>query len=379
MSNNWYKKSLVVSIVVLFIGVTFASSSANIIKTNSITKDEFTLTPLKSGNTLYVGGSGEGNYTKIQDAIDNATNGDTVFVYDDSSPYYENVVVGKSINLIGEDRNTTIIDAGGSGSVVRLKTNYINVSDFTMQNSGNRPEAESGVEVSRMSAQSDFCTITDNIIRNNWDGIHSVFSDECLISGNIIMNNRNNGIYLRACCYDYNISYNILNNNTESGIITYEDGHFIFRNIVENNSNGIVTFNKAVENIVKNNEYGIITSWSSKIYKNIVTNNNIGIFTEWGYVNEVKYNNLFNNKRHASFKDFFMFFLFGFVNPFKLTKWNGNYYEGHVSGPKIIRGTLVYGFISKFNIPWINIEWFPSYEPNDLDWLEEVTISKIRI
>ena len=39
------------------------------------------------GNILYVGGSGPGNYTKIQDALDNATEGDTVYVY--SNTYYE--------------------------------------------------------------------------------------------------------------------------------------------------------------------------------------------------------------------------------------------------------------------------------------------------
>ena len=71
-----------------------------------------------SGKTLYVGGSGEGNYTKIQDAIDDASDGDTVFVYDDSSPYYENVIVDKSINLIGEDKETTVVDGGRIGSVV---------------------------------------------------------------------------------------------------------------------------------------------------------------------------------------------------------------------------------------------------------------------
>ena len=53
------------------------------------------------GRTLYVGGSGPNNYTKIQDAIDNASNGDTIFVYDDSSPYYENIVIDKSVTLIG--------------------------------------------------------------------------------------------------------------------------------------------------------------------------------------------------------------------------------------------------------------------------------------
>jgi len=30
-------------------------------------------------NILYVGGSGEGNYSSIQDAIDNASDGDTIF------------------------------------------------------------------------------------------------------------------------------------------------------------------------------------------------------------------------------------------------------------------------------------------------------------
>ena len=74
--------------------------------------------PVSNGNTLYVGGSGEGNYTKIQHAIDDASDGGTVFVYDDSSPYNENLNVDKSINLIGEDRNTTIINTSYSYLVI---------------------------------------------------------------------------------------------------------------------------------------------------------------------------------------------------------------------------------------------------------------------
>ena len=42
---------------------------------------------------LYVGGNGPNNYTTIQQAITNATNGDTVFVYDDSSPYFEHIII----------------------------------------------------------------------------------------------------------------------------------------------------------------------------------------------------------------------------------------------------------------------------------------------
>ena len=36
-----------------------------------------------NGKTLYVGGNGLNNYTSIQPAIDNASNGDTIFVYDE--------------------------------------------------------------------------------------------------------------------------------------------------------------------------------------------------------------------------------------------------------------------------------------------------------
>jgi pectin methylesterase-like acyl-CoA thioesterase len=63
------------------------------------------------GNTLYVGGSGFGNYTKIQDAIDNASEGDTIFVH--NGIYNENITIIKTINLIGEDKNTTIINGSG--------------------------------------------------------------------------------------------------------------------------------------------------------------------------------------------------------------------------------------------------------------------------
>ena len=48
-------------------------------------------------NTLYVGGTGPGNYTSIQSAIDDAINGDTVFVYDDSSPYNEQIINERGI------------------------------------------------------------------------------------------------------------------------------------------------------------------------------------------------------------------------------------------------------------------------------------------
>jgi len=45
--------------------------------------------------TLYVGGSGGGNYTSIQKAVEAASTGDTVYVY--AGTYKENVYINKTI------------------------------------------------------------------------------------------------------------------------------------------------------------------------------------------------------------------------------------------------------------------------------------------
>jgi len=96
-------KTLLIGIILLLIFMSITPSYAvdNVKKSSTL---------VSSGNILYVGGMGPDNYTRIQDAIDDASSGDTVFVYDDSSPYYENIFIDKSISLIGEDRETTIIN-----------------------------------------------------------------------------------------------------------------------------------------------------------------------------------------------------------------------------------------------------------------------------
>jgi len=51
---------------------------------------------------FYVGGTGLENYSRIQDAIDDASGGDTVFVY--SGVYNESILLNKSITLLGKTK-----------------------------------------------------------------------------------------------------------------------------------------------------------------------------------------------------------------------------------------------------------------------------------
>jgi len=57
---------------------------------------------INKGYPIYV------KYSSIQEAINNADHGDTIFV--SSGTYYENVVVNKTVSLIGEDVSSTIIN-----------------------------------------------------------------------------------------------------------------------------------------------------------------------------------------------------------------------------------------------------------------------------
>ena len=216
------KKLLVFGVIVLFLGLAIAPSiNANV---KQIT------THAKSGNTLYVGGSGPGNYTSIQDAIDDASDGDTVFVYDDSSPYYENLEVDKSINLVGEDRDTTIIDGGKIDDVINVTADRVNISGFTIQNCGNKTlyiYSDAGTDI-----RADYCTISGNIFISNYaNGIVLLWANNNVISDNILVDNEHTGIHLS----------HYSNNNT------------IRNNTVEQSHNAIELIIKCKNNTIINN------------------------------------------------------------------------------------------------------------------------------
>ncbi len=115
------KRYLVIGIILSFIFISITPSSA----VDNVKKSSM---PVSNGNILYVGGIGPDNYTRIQDAIDNASDGDIVFVYDDSSPYNENFSVDKSIKLQGENMNTTI-----SRGRCSISSNFVIISGFMFQ------------------------------------------------------------------------------------------------------------------------------------------------------------------------------------------------------------------------------------------------------
>ena len=71
----------------------------------------FCIAPVSS-QTITVENDGGEDYERIQDAI-NVKDGDPLRVYEETN--YENVVINKSLSLMGIDLEETTIDGGGSG------------------------------------------------------------------------------------------------------------------------------------------------------------------------------------------------------------------------------------------------------------------------
>ena len=172
------KTILIIGIIFLIVGVSINLSSG-------IQIDNKPVIISNRGNTLYVGGSGPNNYTMIQDAIDEAVDGDTVFVYDDSSPYFENIIINKSIFLIGENKDSTIIDGDETGGhVIRIVVNQVHLSGFTIQNCGGIPN---DAEVCISSNNNDICNnIITCVPHRGETGLWLYHSSGNQIFGNII-------------------------------------------------------------------------------------------------------------------------------------------------------------------------------------------------
>lgn len=220
----------------------------------------------ESKSILFVGGTDLGNYSSIQDAVNDASDGDTIIVH--NRIYYENLVLNKSITIVGEDRLNTIIDGNGSGDAVVISADNVCIRNFTIKNKG-----ISGTGINIKANQS---IISENlIIDNNWSGIETGYAcRNCTISKNTIMNN-GYGIFFNKKTMNINFSENIVSNNSFDGIY------------LDQSSDGIVT-----DNIIdKNGDDGLSLTFSNDIvvYKNFIINskdNGIYLYSSKEMINE---------------------------------------------------------------------------------------------
>jgi parallel beta-helix repeat protein len=190
------------------------------------------------------------DYPTIQQAIDNATNGDIVFVF--NGTYYENITVNKSIQIIGEDKNNTIIDSGIKSNTIFINADWVTIENFTIYNNA-----------------SIFDFFTSNIY---------LCSNNNTICNNIIFNLYPGTI---RCLVMKNSSYNTIINNTFKNI---ELGYGIEANYDSHNNN-----------IIKNSIYTNYSSIHLQGCSNNIINNTLTNSLTLSYVYDISYDNFVSN------------------------------------------------------------------------------------
>jgi parallel beta-helix repeat protein len=224
------------------------------------------------GKILYVGGSGIGNYSKIQDAIDKSIDRDIIYIF--NGTYNENIVINKSINLIGNDKTKTSIIGNNSLYTILIKTQRVNITKLAIEKS------RVGIYISGYNNSNN--NISNNIIAENWEGIRIQNSSNNIIINNFIENNANYGIVLYESRKNQIKNNTFIDDHTAIFFGRWSDKNEIFNNNITENIFGI------------NLEY----SFKNLIYNNSIANGTRGISFSFSKDNNAT-NNIIKNHDHS--------------------------------------------------------------------------------
>ncbi len=309
----------------------------------------------------------------IQEGIDNASAGYTIFVY--NGTYNEKVIVNKTIDLIGEDKNGVFVNGTDYGFIITA--DWVNLSGFSVYDAS---------EYIIYLIDSSHCTIFDCDLYETFDTIVVLEADIKDCSYNTIRNCEIHDADRLMNIWTWgpkNVTYNQIHNNTmhtcnQFGFEIYmAENNTIRDNTIIHyeweaggpSDNAIYIWGSHYNNI-SNNE---ISNWDAAsiyfetyedsdgnysnynvIWENNITNNTVGIEIYSGENNSIFYNN-FNNTHNA------------FDNSSTNNNWSANWWEnyddpsegawdnntdGYADAPYDIPGTAGAQDLYPLMIPW---------------------------
>lgn len=333
-----------------------------------------------SGDIITVDDDGGADYTRIQDAIDNATDGDTIYVY--GGIYHENVVVDKSIELVAEDRNETTVHASGIGDIIFVSSSNVSINGFTLTHSGYDND-DAGIEIDLYSSNN---TISNNMFIYCTQGIDMSHSSNNIIEDNAFNNIDGDAISMFAHCNNNVVSGNIIGPNVVDGIVLFKStGNTFSKNIIEHindegislvtSDNNLISDNfissswhtglgiEGSDNVIIGNilfsnfDFGIYIndchseSRNNTISRNIIRLNHVGVYLGDNLENSITSNNFLHNSR-----DVFL------INP--NNRFDGNYWGRPRILPKILFGYEDLNDVTPDNIAF---DWHPAWKPCDIN------------
>jgi nitrous oxidase accessory protein NosD len=349
------KKLVVIVAIVLFLCSSISVPAFSGVKN---------ILPSTRGDTLYVGGSGPGNYSKIQDAVNDSFPGDTVFVYRGS--YNESVrITVMNLSLIGEGAGITTIanrvsvgiyveqpecqiqgfkilngdPISGAGIFVNKPVRFTEIRDMNFSKTGH------GV---LLTGKCSWSNIHGNIFHDCFTGIQFGYDKDnlCNTVKNNIFTNNSIGMYMEGEYFD--IYYNSFIDCRQQGVDSYAR-HSTFK-----------------YNEFKGNKKGLTACFSNVIYGNTFKANEVALLLDMVSDSSINNNNFIRNKRDATFFE---------SNSSASNNWDRNYWGHPMLHAKIILGSRVSNIprlfqfgpgTSYYHVPCIRYDRYPSMTPNVL-------------
>lgn len=226
----------------------------------------FHIQSVYAATTWYVNDDGGADFVKIQDAINAAGLGDTIYVY--NGTYNEYLTVNKTLTITGESKQGAIINGSLSRPVIEIEANNVRISEFTIQNgsAGIDITGYNGTIISNNIIKEnqiegiaiEYCrntTVSDNSIGyNGWDGIFVTNSSDAKLQRNTAMTNNISGVTIEDS-FDITLDFNMLSNNTFYGLSLENSNHTsILRNTLHVNKNaGVHILNLSSSIFYQNN------------------------------------------------------------------------------------------------------------------------------
>ena len=360
--KNILKKGIVIVILLLFIGSGVLPAISSLPSRMSIEKQKTQSSTTSSPGEWYVwkfGANTLGNswytaFNTIQQGIDAASPGDTIFVGSYGGIYDENVVVNKDqLILKGIEKNLlgviwlgpVIIDGNGYGDVVSIIANDVTFHNFTIQNSGY------DTNDANILVQGSNCIITNNNIINNDIGVRfnkGIWNNGAGAGGTLISCNTFFGIDIGIDFHNSDgieISCNkfwdcwcgiscagVTNSVIYCNNLSTQDPYFYAISLSFSNNNQIYD-NLVSATPTGNWNTGIMLDVNcngNTIFCNTIQNTQYGIAITYNYdsPNVLHDNNLMENNGQKAYD-----------NSVDIdNNWDGNYWEGWTGGPYQIPG-----------------------------------------
>ncbi len=331
-------------------------------------------------------------YPTIQDAINNASAGDTVYVKNGTyfvhpttnfEDDHVNIVIDKPLLLIGENSQKTIIKPQFNYPLqvgILVSADNVTISGFTIDGALNK-----GIIIDEVSR----CRIIGNIIENSDDCIEDNGIMNDLIFGNTITS-ADAGVVLNSV-------YSDVSNNTVTRVSTgiAMSSSCVAATIKQNNiagngidgleldGNSVLVFEN---NITGNSQFGIKFYGANNclVYNNNIKDNGIGVyigkyssndvFASARVGNHVYYNNIVGNSQAAKIQSTYNFGSDGMyvANYSDIVYWDngrvGNYWSDYQK--KYPNATELNG-LGIANTPYIidqnNTDYHPLFHPIDIN------------